>query len=261
MSNLIYAPFGEDIPMTLQVVLGGNDGLLIATDLKKLTQPNAPLLRGDQRGALETGMVRSGEYGAEKIIFNAGKTVALACSGSDITFEIANKIIGLIESHWGEYIRPIEELCLREWNNLPQEQVDFANARSENALIAAHCGRRESFKILFEKSGPRVVLHCHRKSQKFVILGGDICNPAGMILERYLPSNPPSIVMLRFLAAHFILMGGKFNPTGVEGLAMYFSGGSAPFQEIEEDVISALLEKSNRLDKHINRKLLQSFMQ
>jgi hypothetical protein len=235
--------------MTLQVVLGGNDGILIATDTKQLALSTSSLIGDRDRRVLETAKVRSGQSGASKVLLSKDRKIAIAYSGSEIVRIVAASIIERLNSLWGECLEPFETLCKEEWSKLPADARDSALSYGENALLVAHSERREAFKLVFGKDDVAVGIFCHRKGQKLVLLGGDIMNPAGMLLERYLPQRPPSINRLACLAADYILMGGKLNSGGIDGLAIYFSKGGKTFEEIHDDIIRHFYADFERLDK------------
>ncbi len=234
--------------MTLQIVLGGSDGLLIATDTKWTAFARGPVGR----------TVRSAEYGVEKVVFTDRRTIGIACSGSDITVEVGRKIAEKIDAVWNQYSGALEALCFSKWEELPQEERDWALARGENVLLLAHSAKAEAFKVSFTPKEARATPFRREKSQRLLMLGGDYLNPARLFLDRYLPTKPPSIDKLAFLAAHYILVGGQLNPAGVDGLGMYIAKDGNPFQAVSEQIIELLRKQSEALNTRIQRTLLKA---
>jgi hypothetical protein len=251
-------PFGEDVTVTLQVVLGGSDGILVGTDTKTTGFPTArsPLREADRR-ALETGKTRSGEYGTEKVLFNERRTIAVVCSGSDTTLRVGKAIVENLEAKWNEFSEPIETLCLEKWKSLGKNERREALEHGENTVILVHSGKPRVFKIRFGLDQLEPFSFHRSKTQKLVVFGGDSLNPSGFLLERYLPTRAPSISKLALLAAHYILVGGELNPAGVGGLAMYFSKESGPFQAMSEKVMEDLWERSAGLNRRFQRAFLK----
>ncbi|HXX46426.1 MAG TPA: hypothetical protein VEJ38_17015 [Candidatus Acidoferrales bacterium] len=243
--------------MTMQVVLGARDGVLMATDTKQAALFQSALRRDAERSALETGKVRVTQHGAEKVLFNESKTIAMACSGSDLLIEVGQEIVGSISNVWNGTIALIEELCSQKWKTIPTSERQTALSFGETVALIVDSKKQEALKILFEVEKARVVVFKRRDNQKFVLLGGDITNPAGMILERYAPEAPSTIDRLLSLAAHYILIGGVLNPAGVGGLAIYFSRNGTPFEEVPNEIIGFLVEESKRLDKRVRSSLLR----
>lgn len=252
-----YAPIGEVLPMTLQAVIGGLDGILIATDTKQTGLPRGNLLPETDRYALELGKTRSSQFGTQKVFLNRDRTIAISCSGLEIVQDVCRGIAEKIDAVWDQHVGPIEALCNEEWRRASEDERELAVAWTENALLIAHSQRREAFKLVYAKDAGMIRIFHRIKSQRFVLLGGDLSNPAGMILERYLPPAPPPINRLAFLVAHYILMGGQLAPAGVGGLAMYFSKDGRSFEEVDEDTIERLQTWSEKLDKSLRRRLLK----
>lgn len=253
------SPVGEDVSVTLQIVIGGSDGVLLGTDTKITSFPFGASPLGElQRRALEVGKIRSADYGAEKILFNDRRTIAVACSGSEVTYPVGKAIVEELETVWGEFSEPINGLCLEKWKALPEDQRREASERVENTVILVHSSKPKVFKIRFRVDDLEIFPSHRSKNQRFIVLGGDSLNPSGLFLERYLPRRPPSINKLATLAAHYILVGGEVNPSGVGGLKMYFSKDNCPFEAMSESVVGELCEKSERLNGRLQKALLQS---
>jgi hypothetical protein len=200
--------------------------------------------------------VRSGEYGTQKVFLNKNRTIAIACSGWEITQSVAANVIEKLEASWSEHVGPLEDVLSEEWRGTRGDDRDIAVRRSENALLIAHSEKGEAFKVVFNLERGTMRIFKRRNSQKFVLLGGDYNNPSGMILERYLPQEPPPIEKLAMLATHYVLIGGDLNPSSVQGLQMYFSRAGNPFQEASQDTIARLVEESRSLSKIMQRRLL-----
>ena len=60
-----YCAIGGEIPMTLQIVIGGTDGFLIATDTKQVVYPHDYTWSEDSERSARTDQV-----GVGKIVFN-----------------------------------------------------------------------------------------------------------------------------------------------------------------------------------------------
>src|SRR6266404_8040106 len=212
----------EELPVTLQVVLGGCDGILIATDTKQMNVPRPQPWDTDHKNA-----VRSDQEGVIKVLFNAARTIACVCSGTDISREIGKRIIERVEALWDTS----DALCSEAWSTLSENERDSA-LRFENTIIFVGSEKEEVIKIYFEENKARKETIRHLKQQKLCVLSGDIWNPASFILQKYYPTPTPPINALFFLAAHFISMGGELNPAGIGGLAMFFSKNGKPFEEV-----------------------------
>jgi hypothetical protein len=252
-----YTPEGEKVAMTLQVVLGGKDGVVIGTDTKAMFSPFGPILGGPERRALELGKVRSGEYGAAKVLFNSDRAVAALCSGSDVTSHVGRTIIETIASVWNEYLGPVESLCREAWRTKLSDEERRAASERTPTLIFVHSCMTAALKIRFKADDLEFFVFHRDKLQKFIVLGGDDMNPSGMLLERYLPREAQSIDKLVLFAAHYILVGGELNPAGVEGLRLYFSREGRPFRDIPTDTMEELLASSKRLNRYTQRALLR----
>jgi hypothetical protein len=245
--------------MTLQVILGAQDGVLIATDNKQVTLTSESLKRSDERIALETDSIHIGQYGADKIVFNKAKTIAIACGGWDGAQYVSQGIAEELDSVWGEYVGPIEALVNARWTCIPEaERGESLEFSSNTSLIAVHAEKGEAFKIFFKKESGIIAIFHRRKNQKFVLLGGHIQNPAGTFLEIGYPSGHPRIDDLVFLAAHFILTGERLNPAGIDGLEIHVARNGNPFEEIGEGRLSRIRDASDKFHRKLKRSLVKS---
>lgn len=248
--------------MTLQVVLGAQDGVLIATDNKQVTLSSASLKRQDERIALETDSIHMSQYGTDKIVFNRARTIAIACSGWDGAQSVSRGIAEELDSAWDDkYIGPIEELVNKHWRSIPeQERTESLEFSSNTCLIAVHAGKRAAFKIFFKKDSGMIAIMHRRRNQKFVLLGGHTQNPAGTFLEIGYPHGHARIDDLVFMAAHYILTGERLNPAGIGGLEIHIARDGNRFEEIDDDCLSRITDESERFHRALKKRLIKPLL-
>jgi len=86
---------------------------------------------------------------------------------------------------------------------------------------------------------------------------GDAGNSAVFFLEKYLVSGVSSpIDSLKFIAAHAVLMAGKLNPAGVEGLEILLCRHGAAFERVPDAELMELAAESDSLDSEMLNRLL-----
>jgi hypothetical protein len=246
---------GESLPVTLQCVLSGSDGILIATDTKAALLPEGvPTIAPFNRVASETGKMRSAELGTQKVLLSASKQVAVACSGQQtISTRFAHQWLEEIERIWDASTNPrrdLQSFLSEKWMNCGDQFRKVGGT-----LLLAHSAKSEAFKAQLKFDALELNAFFRNRHQQTVLLGGDIFNPAGMLLELYLPVKPVSVDELQFLAAHFILTGGKLNTSQVGGLALCIARNNQAFEWANDELVAALQENSERLHRNIRRRL------
>lgn len=217
--------------MTLQIALLGTDGLLLASDTRRLnTYP------------YEAGEVQTSEPEI-KAILNSPKTVAAAWSGIKPSSEFIVSIIDVFGREWGKESSTLTQFCTDLW------EEERPRWQGNCSFIVAHSNKREVYKASFSCGDrPRVTAYWESLLRSGLVNGHE-GNPACFFIHKYLPKELVPIDNLVRWAAHYILMGGDVNPFGIGGLTIYTSKGGNPFEEIPEENILQLTNESNSLDR------------
>lgn len=225
---------GEEIPMTLQLVIAGTDGIVVASDTCIETLRVGHTLRFTDSGS--------------KIV-NSDSRFLYTFAGDDVSKDVGK----VLAAHNWEQTPPSNESL---------EQLANGVLSEDGELFDWHQYRKV---LLVEKQGPpfRVwVLRYDERQKKFQsslcepdgegkcsVFAGDEHNCARYYVEHfYKRAEYPvkSVSNIKRLAAHVILTGSVFNPCGVNGLEMVV-GTAGGFTEISKEEIKEMTAWSKRL--------------
>lgn len=227
----IYVPQPEEIPMTFQVGIVGADGVLLASDLR--------YVRGGPDVSRRT-------YSSEKIVVREDKNLAYCSAGDNAAARVAEHHADTF-TVGGNIKKNLEDSrasVMREY----QEQTGSRNWHG--SIMVVH-GREDSIELWHIDLDDQPAQRLNDRA-----CGGDLGNPAVFFLERYLQGNEPSLTLeqLKMIAAHSVLMSGKLNPTGIQGLEIVLCRKNG-FERVSPAELSRLKARSEELDSQVTTAL------
>jgi hypothetical protein len=199
----------DELPMTMQVAMIGSDGIVLASDLKWVTN-------------ISTYPPRRTHHFESKIRIHGG--IAISCAGEMLdSLRLADEII----SHWhegeGNALR-----CVRACENPPLQYI------GRECILAVASSRRliHLQEILMEDgdSGKRWQFLVNRAQR--VQTAGDEGNDARFWLRYY--DTSLSVEELKGLAAHLVVEAQNFNNAMIGGLEVVVSNDAA-FRQLSEE--------------------------
>jgi 20S proteasome alpha/beta subunit len=215
--------------MTLQVALVGTDGTVLASD--------------KQIGVRNVNPFRS--FKTNTKLFLDRERGRLTCwAGDDPAAKVAENIVKL-ENDDPHSLQKEMERIFRE------QTLGGLMAEGEVMLLTT----RESKKIHYVQCRAGA-FSSHISVDKMTT--GNNTNPATSFLELFYNENFSnlSIKELVPLAAHAIVIAGRFNPAGIGGLEIVICT-SQGFQIVRDEEIAELVKWSKNLDGEIGRKLFR----
>lgn len=224
----IYMPPSEDIPVTFQIGMVGEDGVLLASD----------------RGHVRLGEGRT-TFSSQKLTITGDGNIAYCCAGDDFTQLVAEEIVKVPRSQISRTTRDHLLLAVSE-----AHRRAIGQWKTGGSILAAY--RRgddvvDLFRIVIysKELCPIVNLIDNRDFQ------GDAVNPAAYFIERYLPSAQYvrlPIDRLKVFSVHTIAMATMLNPIGINGIDLAVCRPGRPFEMVSEAEIADLNRDSQRLD-------------
>jgi hypothetical protein len=219
----------EEPPMTMQIAMIGTDGIVLASDRK---------WGGDTGGSRET-------HHAPKIKFSEQRGIAVMCSESEISLNIATNILNEFKESDHELpCLALERIALSAMQGFNTARI-FPQPQS-HCLIAL---KGKSFRLYSLKVGPEGQ-NCTEIFDKR--RAGDPGNPAMFFAQAYYA--PRQIKKLAFLGAHIVLTAAQFNSDGIGGLEILLCD-KRGFRMLSSDEIKELKKRSSTLHKTISRAL------
>jgi hypothetical protein len=212
----------EEIPMTMQVGMVGTDGILIASD-KVWT------LSGIR-----------GSHTATKFRYSVERGVGVACSESDISLNVAAKIVAELDAgHFEHPCREVERMAGDVMCGFDRSHLKIRGILppQSQCLIAI----AKPFGLFSLKVGPEGQ-KCQYIEDKTRV--GDTQNSAVFFMEEYYALRP--IKHLRLLAAHIVFEASRRNPTGIGGLEI-LECDSSGLRMLPPDEINRLKKRSDAL--------------
>jgi hypothetical protein len=222
-------PFSnEDIPMTFQIGMVGSDGILIASDQKA----------GRWERYKTTSHVTK--------VFCDAELGAIYCgSGSDVAVRAGKRTIEIALSEPNLPMSKCAEKAATEVWIQRYENPEFTGQPQEESVVIARVTDSNSDLWYVKVGNPSL---CKPILDRVNI--GDVSNASIFFSERYFPGmseKRPPIARLLPLAAHIVLMAGKLNPTGVDGLEIAICR-VGECRKLEENELAPLRDFSNRID-------------
>jgi len=227
--------------MTLQLAMFGSDGVVLASDTLRCFM----------------GKLRASEN-AQKIVIESVLGLAYASSGDDCAREIGSNLTARLTP--GETLS--NGLLLDVGNQTLSRFARKTNSKKRNLrgkLIIVQSRGKVGIKYdvgfgvwtLEYSQGKVLPSGVPRTQGKGHAWAGDEANSAQFFIEWYYRGmSLMPVESLKKMAAHTILMGGKLNPTGVEGLQIV-SCKDGVFTEVEEKERASLEVLSVGLDNYI----------
>jgi hypothetical protein len=231
----------KETPMTLQVTLLADDGILLASDT---LQVKMPTLAGD----VETASNES------KIFLNPQKTIAAACCGRMLPEAFILSVIDVIGPNWEKGCLVVSECCFDLWKK-EEEEHPFLGAE-DSSLMIVHSQKRQVYKALFSKNMKPTLILKEENLMRHGARQGHDESPAYFFIRKYLPEKPAKIESLVRLAANYVLMAAELDPYGIGGLEIHVSKDGNPFDEVSEEDIRRLAKESRQLDSRIKEFIL-----
>jgi hypothetical protein len=198
--------------MTLQVVLQGSDGIVIASDtcVERVKQPQGNFRIADFYSKIVVADKLAYTFSGDDCAKEVGAAVAQAVS------ESPQKILS------AELIYDVSTAALKNWrkscgnDRTDYRKIIWVQAKDDKFIILAACcnDRAGEFEVLTPDIQP---------DGKCRAIAGDEFNKARYIVECYYDKDAYSlrtVSSLKTLAAHVILTGSVFNSAGVGGLEM-----------------------------------------
>jgi 20S proteasome alpha/beta subunit len=233
--------FQEDLNMTLQVALVGNDGFVIATDTKASTD-GGPLAPVPNRNQLR----RSSS--TPKMVVSDSKKLVCVFSGEQTVGQLARRLINYVNENPGLDLSN----CLEE--KITERLGSFETVRSKISgnLIAAIPAAEDGIPKLYHVT----ILEGQALCQPILdrVVDGDRRNPAQFFVERYYTPDK-TVEELKFLAAHTVLEGGRLNPTTVGGLEVLVSKNGKTVSFLRDEELQVLRDRSQSLHNTITTEL------
>jgi hypothetical protein len=218
----------EEVPMTLQIVLTGTDGIVLASD-KKVNLLNQNF---------NTTAMRS------KILINHDRKIAACWSGEQWpSYNLADHIVRNMSDADLQYpYDSLRTVAPEIVNRRGIHGEEYASA--EVAVVTIQDGPKA-----YEITASRDRCDCWAQEK---IIRGHIANPAVFFTERYYEQLP--IARLLPLAAHVIVNAGRINPRGIEGLEIVRCTKEG-FVSLEAAEIAELMDWSDKMDREIKQLL------
>jgi len=205
-----------------------------------------------QRESQSPPRVRGAEAGSRKIVFDDSRTLAIACSGGEMGYSFAEPLMSEIARIWqnGQSSRDVESFLHQQWELIAD--------KVEVTLILAGSNREDILKVVLKESGEvRRSAFGRDLLGRIWLIAGDVFNPAGMLLDRYLPKERVPVGKLKLLAAHYILTGNDLNTSAVEGLAICIAKDGQPFSWVSDSGLASLKRKSQELHIYTRERLFE----
>lgn len=235
----------EEIPVTFQIGMLGSDGVLLASDTCVTY------------GSHLEGSIRRTEP-VRKIEIDRVKNFAFCWAGDDLGVLTAEAITATIsEAAYGDF-----KAFLRICANTAVENSQALRRINPNRhfgactfLIVAPTSGMVLWKLQVQNvPGQLTIMIDPKDLMGAKIFAGDQASVALFFTERYFPGDRKlRIEDLVPLAAHTVLMAGKFND-GVSGLQIVLCRPEG-FQELSEEDIAGRLRWSAEVDSQIERLL------
>ena len=219
--------------MTLQIALLGKDGVLIASDTRVLKT---------KLSGIEPIQIYEHE---DKVILNSPKTVAVAWSDNKPSGGFILAALDAFDSEWGKESSSLSKLC---WNLWEKEKEKRQCEPIDCTLLIAKSKEKQIYKARFSRTDPMEIVAKPESLMRSGLVAGNDTNSACFFIHRYLPKELVATGRLAKWAAHYILMGGKINPHGVDGLSVHISKNGGVFKRLSERRLRQLESESNRLD-------------
>jgi hypothetical protein len=217
--------------MTMQVCLVGTDGIVLASDEKRLFYEN--------------GIMTSSQ--TPKMLTNHERGIAVAFSGCEISESLAQIIlndetISDFENQRGA-VQSLADRVYKEWF-LSDPEPPLADCGE--ILIVSSRTLNQFYSLDINKRHRTLRTITDKKS------AGHQTNTACFFVESYYRKiNTPE---LKFLAAHTILSASRLNSVGIKGLQIITCTGSG-FLAAAPEEIESLTARSNALDESIRREI------
>jgi len=231
----VYIPHPEEVPVTFQIGMVGNDGVLLASD-RLYTQ-------------IGPGASRR-TWHSDKIFIRDDKNIAYCSAGDDVAARAAQLYYESIKISVDQLDLPAwQALHLSSGNALREDEgtAQIEN-RSCGSLLVADL-RSQAIELWYSEV-KRPPVSAYKITEHYVCVG-DSQNSAGFFLERYFPKDHKlPLTKLTTLAAHAVLMAGATNPTGVAGLEIVLCS-HKKFTRLSQDEISSLMKRSHKLDSKL----------
>jgi len=216
--------------MTFQIGMLGSDGVLLASDTL-YTHPGK--LPGSRR-----------TYNAKKILIREDEAMAYCSSGDDVSAKAA-------ELHSNSTTVEIYQSMVMSRTTAIEKYSTIENKNGNHGTVLAAHRTATGVELWYMDVSSQAQLPISIPSH---ICAGDQQNPAAFLIERYFPKDRRLPIRdLIFLAAHTVLMASKFS-SGVGGLQILL-GRPAGFEALSDEDISALKERSRKLDAEITASL------
>ncbi len=212
--------------MTMQIAMKGTDGVVLASDLKWI---------GDAGGQRET-------HYASKIKFSERSGIAVGCSDSEVSLNIATKIIEELKaSDYSSFCSAAERIAYSVMIEFDRNRIPRPQSQCLIILQGDRC-HLYSLKVGIEGENCVEILDKRR--------AGDAGNQAMFFSEAYYALKP--INKLAFLAAHIVLTAAQFNSEGIGGLEVILCD-KRGFRMLSSENIEELKARSSVLEKTIRK--------
>jgi len=224
---------GEHEPVTLQVVLLGIDGVVIASDTRaEIIKHGRTFRTADivSKIVIESQLIYT--FAGDECAKKVGAAVARAASGNLLSKECIERVSNETLKGWRKTFPGKDRLGYRKviWVEWKDDRFVIWSATqdgSDGQFVA------KSSEAAFDG--------------KYKVFAGDEFNQAQYIVEHYYDKYPlRSVSSLKRLAAHAILTGGIFNSAGVSGLEMVV-GNSNGFVPVQREEIQKLAKLSSAI--------------
>jgi len=216
----------EEVPMTLQVVLTGTDGIILASD-KKVNVLNQNF---------NSTAMRS------KILIDDTRKIAACWSGEQWpSYSLADHIVRNMTDP--DFQHPYNSLRTTALEIVNRRGIHGEEYASAEIVVVTIQDEPKAYEITASKDK----CDCWLSTKS---IRGHIANPAIFFTEKYYEQRP--IVQLLPLAAHVIVNAGRINPRGIEGLEIVrcTKGG---FDPLKAEEIAELVDWSDKVDDEIKR--------
>lgn len=236
-STAIFNQLKSEIPMTLQVAMKGNGGIVLAGDLRW----SLPLqLRGEYW--------KEGKNGRESTKFkiDCDRGIAIACAGDMGTAgHIAVEALKMGDAAAVNPIPSLKEIAkrLKAWERNDAECLMVVNGERPRLFSFS------TMRTVIRRNQPIREWSPDGRQEMAFASAGDSQNAALFWVEKYYDKRIKIQQLVPF-AAHIIHCAEKFNPAWIRGLEMVVCDSSG-IRYLPENVIEQLMQRAEELDQSI----------
>jgi hypothetical protein len=240
IQELVILSESEELPMTMQVGMVAQDGILLASDTLSTRQP----IPGSPIGAVWFG------YNSQKILISEDSRIAVTCARDMM---LASRVAEALINGLPSEVRASPQMHIR---NIASVELSNAHENEIECLIALLDPAPALFHLQCLRGGSES--YCPRITT--FAFAGDRCNSSIFWAMRYYEAtlhNSHFVLAMAPLASQIILDAAKMNSGSIRGLEIVYSDASG-FHRMPEPEIRRQEEQAAIRSKKIERLLYGS---